>query len=206
MNDLKNLNLPAVQFGDRVAYLLKLPHPPQLFSAIGYAKAKPSSRRKTTNCANALHSAHTIGVWIDNQKVTVSDGYQTFIASNPGWDAYCNHHAVSNYLLALRCFGSVKLDFYGSLENYGRAQHGFLLDGHRVYLAEVEEILQILSQNPDRRPQWLQNASQDNLLNPLWQKRYQEYSAEQSSLFPKHNNLCRQTTAQMLEWLENRHN
>lgn len=180
---LDGLNLPTKVFGETKAHLLNIPLPPQLIRAVG--------------CSN---QAQYLGIWFDNHQVCVSDGYSTTTSSNPGWESYFSFPLIQNYIYALRCFGAVEVDIFGKVERHNVAEHGFLLADGQIYLASVKSLTQILRLNADSRPNWLQDVSEAEALNPQWQDKYQSYLS--SRLRPKYNADCLEATAQMLAWLE----
>ncbi|MEL6441803.1 MAG: hypothetical protein AAFQ80_21440 [Cyanobacteria bacterium J06621_8] len=183
LDKLELLNLPSKEYGGTIVYLLNIPCPPQLRTAIG--------------CQDG---AQYIGVWFDKQKVSVNDGYRNFTSTNPGWEAFLNYHAIQNHIFGMLCFGSAEVDLYGKLERDHVAEHGFLLADEQIYLAPVKSIVQILKLNPDNRPDWIKNASEEDLVDSQWLERYHLHSA--CRIFPRHNPACFQATQQMLNWLE----
>ncbi len=146
-------------------------------------------------------TAETLGVWQDNHKTTVSDGYSTFTADNPGWDAYCNHSQISNYLLTIDLKG---VDIYGEIETFGVAKYGFVLSNRKIHIAQVKVITKLLQENKDCRPDWIKNATEEKILNPIWMAKYQEYSEASRANFPKYDRRCYQATKEILDWLKNR--
>lgn len=166
-------------------YKLDLPRPPQLTEALGY-----------------FGMNERIGVWQDNYKTTVSDGYSTFTASNPGWESYYGHSQINYYMRYLHFSG---IDLYGGeMENFGVAKYGFVIDEDCLYLAEVQTITELLQKNQDCRPDWVKDATEENVFDPIWMAKYQEWNESVACLFPKYNQRCYQATREMLEWLENR--
>ena len=165
-------------------YKLPLTRPPQLLEALGY-----------------FGKCERIGVWQDNYKTTVSDGYSTFTASNPGWDSYYSHSQINYYMRYLHSKG---INLYGEIENFGVAKYGFVISEDSIYLAEVKTITELLQKNRDYRPNWVKDATEVQAFDPIWMAKYQEWNESIVNLFPKYNSKCYQATKEMLEWLENR--
>ncbi len=182
--DFQNLELELFTIDELQLYKLPIPHPPQLTEALGY-----------------FGMNEKIGVWRDNFKTTVSDGYKTFTASNPGWDSYCNHPQINPYL---RYLHHNKVDIYGEENKLGVAKYGFAIGEKQIYLADVKTITKLLQKNEDCRPDWVKNATEEKVLNPIWMAKYQEWSEAVAVSFPKYNQRCYRATREMLDWLENR--
>lgn len=175
------MNLYPVIFGEYPFYKLTIPSPPQLQTAVGMFGAR-----------------RTIGIWNDNFKTTVSDGYKTFTAANPGWKNYCNHPDIAPYIAQI----GGRYDIYGDEYGINRATYGFLVTVKSLYLGDVKNITKLLKKNEDYRPDWIKNVTQAQVSDPLWVSKFAKWTKESAATFPKHNPKCRQAIVEMMKWLE----
>lgn len=162
---------------------LDLYRPPQLLQALGYFGED-----------NTL-----VGLWHDLEKITIDYGFGSFNSSNPGWYQFKN---INNM-----CFAGLrwKYNIYGDELKAELPEYGFLILENSICLGKINDIKATVKQNPDPRPDWIENATIKEVKSKDWQQRYWQWKEENiAATFPRSDPKVYQAISTMRFNIENR--